>query len=59
MCHLHRESIGAYLLDMLPADRSRELEAHLDECPRCPAELAALTSVADLLSLARAPTTLR
>ncbi|MEY2471612.1 MAG: hypothetical protein QOK28_941 [Actinomycetota bacterium] len=33
------ELVGAYALDALDADEAREFEAHLDECPRCRAEL--------------------
>lgn len=50
--HEWRESLGAYVLGQLPADERAGLEAHLDGCPRCRAELEQLQPVARLLPLA-------
>jgi hypothetical protein len=47
-----RESLGAYALGHLSDDESASLEAHLEGCPDCRAELESLTSVARLLPLA-------
>lgn len=47
-----RESLGAYSLGQLPGEERAALEAHLDGCPGCRAELASLDSVARLLPLA-------
>jgi Putative zinc-finger len=51
-CREWRESLGAYALGQLPDDERAGLEAHLEGCPECRAELESLTSVARLLPLA-------
>lgn len=49
------ELVGAYALDALDADEAREFEAHLDECPRCRAELRDHRDTASYLAHAGAP----
>jgi anti-sigma factor RsiW len=44
------ELLGAYALDAVDADEAAEIQAHVDECPRCAAELAELHEVAALLA---------
>ncbi len=54
--HAHHElrmSLGTYVLGQLPADETASLEAHLDGCPECTAELAELTPVATALAQMR------
>ncbi len=51
-CREWRESLGAYALGQLPADERPGLEAHLEGCADCRAELESLSSVARLLPLA-------
>jgi hypothetical protein len=51
-CREWRESLGAYALEQLPERERAALEAHLDGCPGCRAELDALAGVARLLPLA-------
>jgi Putative zinc-finger len=51
-CREWRESLGAHALGQLPEDERIALEAHLEGCPECRAELVALTSVAKLMPLA-------
>jgi len=51
-CREWRESLGAYALGQLPADEVPALEAHLEGCPSCRAELDALNSVAGLMARA-------
>lgn len=51
-CREWQGSLGAYALGDLPADERAGLEAHLDGCPACRAELESLSSVAALLPLA-------
>lgn len=48
-----RMSLGAYVLGQLSAAETTALEAHLDTCPDCTAELATLTPVADALGQLR------
>lgn len=48
-CREWRESLGAYALGQLPADEVPALEAHLEGCPACRAELEQLQSVARLM----------
>jgi hypothetical protein len=48
-CREWRESLGAYALGQLTDDERVSLEAHLEGCPACRAEAAALGSVASLL----------
>jgi hypothetical protein len=43
------ELLGAYALDAVDASEARVVEAHLAECPRCRAEVAAHREVASLL----------
>jgi anti-sigma factor RsiW len=43
------ELLGAYALDAVDGDERTELEGHLDECPRCRAELDSLREVAGAL----------
>src|SRR5215475_2154390 len=47
-----RESLGAYALGHLSDDERAAIEAHLEGCPDCRAELDSLVSVARLLPLA-------
>lgn len=51
-CRRWRESLGAYALDRLEAEERAGVEAHLEGCAECRAELASLTSIATLLPLA-------
>jgi anti-sigma factor RsiW len=51
-CRDWRESLGAHALGQLPVEERAGLEAHLEGCPECRAELASLGSVAKLLPLA-------
>jgi hypothetical protein len=48
-CRDWRESLGAYALGHLPADERAGLEAHLEGCPDCRAEVKSLRGVALLL----------
>jgi hypothetical protein len=48
-CREWRESLGAYALGHLADEERVSLEAHLEGCPACRAEAAALGSVASLL----------
>lgn len=48
-CREWRESLGAYALGQLPADERAGLEAHLEGCPDCRAEVRSLSGVAALL----------
>jgi len=47
-----RESLGALALGQLPEEERAALEAHVEGCPECRAELASLSGVAQLLPLA-------
>jgi anti-sigma factor RsiW len=47
--HDIEELLGAYALDAVDDDEARQVEAHLRECPRCRAEVAAHREVAALL----------
>jgi anti-sigma factor RsiW len=51
-CREWRESLGAFALGQLPVEERAALEAHLDGCPECRAELESLAGVAQLLPLA-------
>jgi hypothetical protein len=51
-CRSWRESLGAHALGQLPEDERAGLEAHLEGCPECRAELEALAPVARMLPLA-------
>jgi hypothetical protein len=51
-CREWRESLGAHALGQLPEGERPALEAHLDGCAACRAELASLAGVARLLPLA-------
>src|SRR6476659_10193687 len=51
-CRIWREQIGALVLGQLDADERTATEAHLDGCPECRAEAAALAPVAAMLSRA-------
>jgi plasmid stabilization system protein ParE len=44
------ELLGAYALDAVDPDEAAAIQAHVDECPRCAAELAQLHEVAALLA---------
>ena len=44
------ELLGAYALDAVDPDEATSIQAHIDECPRCAAELAQLHEVAALLA---------
>lgn len=48
-CREWRESLGAYALGQLEGDEKAGLEAHLDGCAQCRAELALLEPVAQML----------
>lgn len=48
-CREWREALGAYALGQLQRDERAGLEAHLDGCPQCRAELALLEPVAQML----------
>ena len=51
-CREWRESLGALALGQLPEEERAALEAHLEGCPECRAELESLAGVARLLPLA-------
>lgn len=51
--HELRMALGAYVLGQLSADEATTLEAHLDGCQECTAELAELTPVAHALGQMR------
>lgn len=51
-CREWRESLGAHALDRLPEEERAALEAHLEGCAECRAELESLAGVARLLPLA-------
>jgi Putative zinc-finger len=51
-CREWRESLGALALGQLPKEERAALEAHLEGCPECRAELDSLAGVAQLLPLA-------
>jgi anti-sigma factor RsiW len=51
-CREWRESLGAHALGQLPAAERVALEAHLEGCPDCRAELESLQGVARLMPLA-------
>jgi anti-sigma-K factor RskA len=50
------ELLGAYALDAVDGDEFTELEAHLDTCPRCRAELDTLREVATAMGNSVEPT---
>ncbi len=51
-CREWRESLGAHALGQLPAEERAAVEAHLEGCSECRAELDSLAGVARLLPLA-------
>jgi len=51
-CREWRELLGAYALDRLPVGERAGLEAHLEGCAECRAELDSLAGVARLMPLA-------
>ena len=51
-CRRWREELGSFVLDQLDADDRAAVEAHLDGCAECRAELELLVPVADALPLA-------
>ncbi|HET9161919.1 MAG TPA: zf-HC2 domain-containing protein [Solirubrobacterales bacterium] len=51
-CREWRISLGAHALGQLPEEERAALEAHLEGCPECRAELESLGGVARLLPLA-------
>lgn len=51
-CREWRVSLGAYALGQLPDEERIALEAHLDGCPECRAEIESLRSVTRLMPLA-------
>src|SRR5262245_56803862 len=51
-CREWRESLGAHALGQLPDEERVGLEAHLEGCPDCRAELEQLAALAGPLSLA-------
>jgi hypothetical protein len=48
-CREWRESLGAYVLGQLDVEERAGVEAHLDGCSECRAEVASLTPVARML----------
>jgi hypothetical protein len=51
-CREWREALGAHALGQLPEEERAALEAHLEGCRECRAELESLAGVAQLLPLA-------
>jgi len=51
-CRAWRESLGAYVLEQLDTSERAALDAHLEGCPECRAEVAALEPLARLLPFA-------
>ena len=51
-CREWRESLGAYVLGQLADEERVRLEAHLEGCPSCSAELEQLSSLVHPMSLA-------
>jgi Putative zinc-finger len=51
-CRERRESLGVYALGQLPEEERAGLDAHLEGCAECRAELAELESVARIMPLA-------
>jgi hypothetical protein len=51
-CREWRESLGAYVLDQLPAGERPAVSAHIEGCPACRAEVDLLAPIAQLLPLA-------
>jgi len=51
-CREWRESLGAFALGQLPEEERAALEAHLEGCSECRAELDSLAGVARLLPMA-------
>ncbi len=51
-CREWRESLGAHALGQLPEEERAGLDAHLEGCAECRAELAELESVARVMPLA-------
>jgi anti-sigma factor RsiW len=51
-CREWRESLGAFALGQLPEEERAALEAHLEGCPECRAELSSLAGVVRLLPMA-------
>ncbi|GLW22254.1 hypothetical protein DI270_002990 [Microbispora triticiradicis] len=53
-CEEVRISLGVYVLGALDAEEAAEVEAHLETCAECRAELAALSGLPPLLALVSA-----
>lgn len=51
-CREWRELLGPHVLGQLPEEERAALEAHLEGCPECRAELGSLSGIARLLPLA-------
>ena len=51
-CREWRESLGAYALGQLPEEERVRLEAHLEGCPHCSAELEQLSALSHPMALA-------
>ncbi|HEX7245125.1 MAG TPA: zf-HC2 domain-containing protein [Solirubrobacterales bacterium] len=51
-CREWRGLLGVYALDQLPVDERAGIEAHLEGCPECRAELDSLAGVTRLMPLA-------
>lgn len=51
-CRQWRESLGAHALGQLPDEERTALQAHLEGCAECRAELESLSSVARLMPMA-------
>lgn len=50
-----QELLGAYALDAVDADEAAAVEAHLETCPRCAAEVADHREVAAMMAYSGAP----
>lgn len=48
----HPEFLGAYVLGLVDDDERAAIEAHLDTCPACRAEVAELSGLSDVLATA-------
>ncbi len=49
-CRTVRSKLGAFYDGELPSREAQQLQAHLDDCPKCSAELASLRALADELA---------
>ncbi len=51
----HADTVASYLLGALPQDEATHFESHLDDCPSCRHDIAALRPVVDALPAAAPP----